>query len=237
MCFQAKPSPVFVLPPSALLCNQSETLPAAARGQESLGESAAVSPKCPPPLHSLPPHHRQSPTGQTDTGQAVARHCPLARKTSTLLHRGGQAKGGSATGLPTGWPFPVTVTGSNDISSCPPWPLVGGVGLCHRREPDSFQASRHRPMSSSSLSPDHAKLKRGGHPKRNRRPRQPGCALSRSPLGQRPEVRGLLDKEDGSPSSLSPSEADPARPPPGHRGTCSHSGQDSTVVGDGGTQA
>lgn len=110
----------------ALLCNQSETLPAAARGQESLGESAAVSPKCPPPLHSLPPRHRQSPTGQTDTGQAVARHCPLARKTSALLHRGGQAKGGSATGLPTGWPFPVT--GSNDISSCPPWPLGGGGG-------------------------------------------------------------------------------------------------------------
>lgn len=126
MCFQAKPSPVFVLPPSALLCNQSETLPAAARGQESLGESAAVSPKCPPPLHSLPPHHWQSPTGQTDTGQAVARHCPLARKTSALLHRGGQAKGGSATGLPTGWSFPVI--GSNDISSCPPWPLGGGGG-------------------------------------------------------------------------------------------------------------
>ena len=94
-CFQAKPSPVFVLPPSDLLCNQSETLP-----RRSQPEAKKVLEKTqlsfPNALllstPSLLPRSQESLTGQTDTGQSVAQLCPLAGEISALLRRRGRAE-------------------------------------------------------------------------------------------------------------------------------------------------
>lgn len=182
-CFQAKPSPspVFVLPPRDLLCNQSETLlePEAKKVWEKAQSSfpSAL-------LLSTPSQHALSKAQQdrhTQDRRWLSSVPWLRRSQPTAVARPRESSR-SAKGATTRWPFPGSLL--NSISCVPT--ALRRVGPCPLGEPDSPQACsrRHKPGSSSSLPSNHTKLaetQKRGHPRRNRRPRQPGGAMSRSP--------------------------------------------------------